>query len=282
MLLRALVDLSSEAQVIISTHTPMLARALPDSCLRYIHIGPDKSRSILKGGPETNDMFAQSLGVLPDNTVKLFIGVEGPNDIIFLQAIASALRNDGVDVFDLERMELEGEVIFFPLGGNNLVRWSSRLEPLKRPEFHLCDRDVTPPKPPKYQTYIDEVNARECCKARSTAKKEMENYLHRDAIIAAYKELGINLVIKSNFGPFDDVPREVARLVYEVSESPKVWDDLLEEMKSEKESRAKRILCSRATKHMTKTLLDELDPDEEVLEWFEDMKSLTSEKGVRE
>ena len=38
MLLRALSDLSAEAQVIISTHTPMLARALPDSSLRYIHI----------------------------------------------------------------------------------------------------------------------------------------------------------------------------------------------------------------------------------------------------
>ena len=94
MLLRALSDLSSEAQVIISTHTPMLARGLPDDTLRYIHVRPDNVREILKGGPETNSQFAQSLGVLPDNRVKLFICVEGPNDIAFLQGISRALRGD--------------------------------------------------------------------------------------------------------------------------------------------------------------------------------------------
>jgi len=274
MLLRALSDLSSEAPVIMSTHTPMLARALPDSRLRYIHINQDKSRKILMGGPNTNEMLAKSLGVLPDNTVKLFIGVEGPNDITFLQAMASALRNDGCGVLDLDRLELDGEVIFFPLGGRNLALWVSRLRSLNRPEFHLYDRDVAPPDPPEYQAYIDEVNARERCKARSTAKKEIENYLHKDAIVAAYAELGIILLINSNFGPFDDVPREIARLVHEASGSPESWDNLPQETKKEKESKAKRVLCSRATKHMTKALIDEVDPDGEILGWFEDMKTL--------
>jgi hypothetical protein len=154
MLMRALCDLSSEAQVIISTHTPMLARGLQDTCLRYIHICSDKSREIKCGGLETNDIFARSLGVLPDNNVKLFIGVEGPNDITFLQNISSALIKDGQDLLDLEEMELNGELIFFPLGGSTLALWSSRLEQLNRPEFHLCDRDTQPPSPPKYQSYI--------------------------------------------------------------------------------------------------------------------------------
>ena len=276
MLLRALSDLSSEEQVIVSTHTPMLARALPDSCLRYIHINQDKSRKILIGGPDTNKVFAESLGVLPDNTVKLFIGVEGPNDITFLQTTASVLRNDGWDVLDLERLELGGEVIFFPLGGTNLALWASRLGALNRPEFYLFDRDVAPPDPPKYQYHIDKVNARTRCMARSTAKKEIENYLHKDAIVAAYAELGINVVINSNFKPFDDVPREVARLVHEASGSNKLWGDLPEDIKREKESKAKRVLCSRATKHMKRDFIDEVDPDGELLEWFEDMKSLIS------
>jgi hypothetical protein len=213
---------------------------------------------------------------VPDNTVKLFIGVEGPNDITFLQTIASALCIDGVDVLDLGKLELEGGIIFFPLGGSTLALWSSRLENLCRPEFHLCDRDVAPPEPAKYQGHVDEVNARDGCKARNTVKKEMENYLHKDAIVAAYRELGINLQINSDFGPFDDVPREVARLVHENSGSPKPWDSLPEEVKRDKESRAKRVLCSVATKHMTKALLDNVDPDAELLEWFEDMKGLIS------
>ena len=36
LLVSALMDLAIDNQVIITTHTPMLARTLPDRCLRYI------------------------------------------------------------------------------------------------------------------------------------------------------------------------------------------------------------------------------------------------------
>lgn len=280
MLLRALSNLSSDAQVIVSTHTPMLARALPDSSLRYIHILDDKGREIMTGGPETNKIFARSLGVLPDNTVKLFIGVEGPNDIIFLQTMSKALRNDGSAIPDLGKMELDGELIFFPFAGSNLVLWSSRLEKLNRPEFHLCDRDVAPPAPAKYQRHVDEVNARENCRARSTLKKEIENYLHKNAIIAAYKKLAINLTIMANFDSFDNVPQKVAQIVHEASDSSKEWNELTDKKKAEKESKAKRVLCSRAPKYMNSTLLHEIDTDGDLLQWFKDIKDLLNKAGV--
>jgi hypothetical protein len=254
-----------------------LARTLPDSSLRYIDILDDKKRKILTGGPETNKIFARSLGVLPDNTVKLFIGVEGPNDITFLQTMSKALRNDSSDIPDLEKMELDGELIFFPFGGSNLARWSSRLEGLNRPEFHLCDRDIAPPAHAKYQVHVDEVNARENCRARNTLKKEIENYLHKDAIIAAYKEHGINLTIMANFDSFDNVPQKVAQIVYEASASPKAWSELTDKEKEEKESKAKRILCSRAPKYMNNILLHEIDPDGDMLQWFKDIKDLLTE-----
>ncbi len=275
MLLRTLSDISSETQVIVSTHTPMLARALPDSSLRYIHISDDKRRKIMTGGTETNEIFTRSLGVLPDNTVKLFIGVEGPSDITFLRTMSKALRNDVSDIFDLEKMELDGELIFFPFGGSNLALWSSRLEKLNRPEFHLYDRDIAPPAPAKYQEHVDTVNNRENCKARNTLKKEIENYLHKDAIIAAYKELNrINLTIMTNFDSFDNVPQKVAQLVHEVSDSSKAWNDLTDKEKDEKESKAKRVLCSRAPKYMNRALLYEIDPDGDLLQWFKDIKDL--------
>lgn len=274
MLLRALSDLSSDAQVIMSTHTPMLARGLPDSALRYIHVREDNTREIKVGGPDTNSLFAQSLGVLPDNTVKLFIGVEGPNDIAFLQTISTVLRTGGVDVADLGKMELNGELIFVPLGGSTLLHWSSRLKNLNRPEFHLCDRDVAPPGLAKYAAHINAVNARPNCRARSTLKKEIENYLHRDAILAAYLECGIALPMNTNFAAFDDVPQETARLVHQVSGSPKTWDALLEDERREKESKAKRMLCSRAPKHMTVALLNQIDPDNDLLQWFQDIQDL--------
>lgn len=274
MLVRALSDLSSEAQVIISTHTPMLARVLPDSSLRYIHVRDDGGTEIMNGGPKTNQTFARSLGVLPDNSVKLFIGVEGPNDIAFLQGISGALRRDGLDIPDLGKMELNGELIFFILGGSTLALWSSRLAQLNRPEFHLYDRDTTPPALPRSQQYVDEVNARQSCTARSTSKREIENYLHKEAVVAAYREHGINLPIITNFGSFDDVPRQVARLVHEASGSPKPWNSLSNEEMERKESKAKRVVCSGAPKYMSRALLNEVDPDGDLLQWFQDITAL--------
>lgn len=64
MLMSALMELAADNQVIITTHTPMLARVLPDRCLRYIKEGADKSREVLLGGGETNKLLAKSLGFL--------------------------------------------------------------------------------------------------------------------------------------------------------------------------------------------------------------------------
>jgi hypothetical protein len=274
MLLRALTDISQEYQVILSTHTPMLARSLPDKCLRYISVRDDKVRDILLGGETTNLLFSKALGVLPDHNVKVFIGVEGKHDITFLQTIACAMLADKVPVLDLLKLELDGELIFFPLGGSTLAIWTSRLKKLNRPEFHLFDRDISPPAQPKYHAQVDEINRQQNCTARSTAKKEMENYLHREAIIVAYSQYGINLTIPANFGDFDDVPLEVAKLVYQNTATGKIWDELTDETKEAKVSNAKKILNAVAPKFMTRRLLLEIDPDGDLISWFSDIQRL--------
>jgi len=272
MLLRALTDLSEEYQVVLSTHTPMLARSLPDKCLRYINVRNDKVRDILTGGEATNLLFTKALGVLPDHNVKLFIGVEGKHDITFLQTISAALRADRLDVDDLLQVELDGAIIFFPLGGSTLVLWTSRLKNLNRPEFHLFDRDTTPPATAKYQAQVDEINRRPNCVARSTAKKEMENYLHRQAVVAAYSQFGINLAIAANFGDFDDVPVEVAKLVHQHAATGNTWDELTDETRSNKVSNAKKILNAVAPKYMTRQLLLEIDPAGDLLSWLSEIR----------
>lgn len=276
LLIRALSDLSTRSQVILTTHTPMLARSLPSSDLRFVNVKTDGVREVLTGAESTNKIFTDSLGVLPDNSVKLFIGVEGKHDIQFLQQISDALIKDGMHLPNLSAHELDGSVIFFPLGGSTLVLWINRLQALNRPEFHLFDRDFAPPKAPKYQTEIDQVNIRPKCKARSTAKRETENYLHWKAIKGAYNEIGIALPISSNFGDFDDVPFEVAKLVHESSSGHGSWSALDEKQREKKESKAKSILNGRAPKYMNKVLLDEIDPTGDLLEWFDDIKSLLS------
>jgi energy-coupling factor transporter ATP-binding protein EcfA2 len=274
MLLRALTDLSNDAQIIVSTHTPMLARALPNGNLRYINIKTDKSREILVGGQAENKIFTKALGVLPDNSVKVFIGVEGKNDIAFLLNMSKILIDAGLDIPNLLEMEINGELIFFPLGGSNLALWTSRLENLNRPEFHLFDRDNQPPLQAKYQTAVDDINRRNNCVALSTNKKEMENYIHKDAIIASYSSNRITITINANYGDFDNVPLEISKIVHSVSGSKITWDELSDEKKKEKESNSKKILNNIACSLMTKAMLDEIDPNSEVIGWFNSIKQL--------
>src|SRR5690606_10371264 len=145
------LDLSESSQVVMTTHTPMLARTLPESSLRYIQLCADGTREVLVGGASTNAVFVKALGVLPDNFIKLFIGVEGRHDISVLKRLSKILNNSDHSVPLLEAMEVDGELIFFPLGGSSLALWTSRLEALNRPEFHLFDRDVPPPEDATYQ-----------------------------------------------------------------------------------------------------------------------------------
>lgn len=276
MLVSALMDLAEDSQVVVTTHTPMLARTLPDSCLRYIHQKPDKSREVLIGGAETNTLFARSLGVLPDNAIKLFVGVEGRHDITFMKNMAQMLRANGMDILDLERMELDGELVFFPLGGSSLALWTSRLAPLSRPEFHLFDRDNTPPQQPKYQAVADQINQRDRCKAVITGKREIENYLHYVAINEAYEKYDIALGLTAPFADFDDVPSKVAEQVHLISGSETKWVDIDDKKRAKKVSKAKAILCDTASKMMTKERLGEVDPEGHIVSWFDDMRQLAN------
>ena len=276
MLVDALLDLTAENQVIITTHTPMLARTLPDKCLYYIHEKADKTREVLRGGGETNKLFARSLGVLSDNSIKLLVGMEGRHDIAFLKHMSKVLRNAGIDVLDLESMELDGELIFFPLGGSSLALWTSRLEPLSRPEFHLFDRDNQPPAAAIYQAEADAINQRDRCTALITGKKEMENYLHFQAINETYAQSNIPLGLSVNFADFDDVPAAVAQRVHAASGSPKLWAELDDNTREKKISNAKSNLNNVAASFMTKERLDQVDPNGEVIGWFTQMKQLTN------
>lgn len=277
LIVSALRDLTTDGQVIITTHTPMLARTLPDTCLRYIQQNGDGTRNVIAGGTEeTNTRIAQSLGVLPDHNVKLFIGVEGKHDITFLQHLAAMLRNSGQNVPDLVAMEQAGEVIFFILGGSSLAYWNNRLAPLRRPEFHLYDRDAAPPEKAKYQDSMDKVNAQANSKAICTGKKEMENYLHFEAINEAYHDVcHITLGLTSNFADFDDVPAIVAEKVHVCGGGQTPWAQLDAETKKEKESKAKRILNDAAASRMTLPRLQQTDPQNEVLSWLQEIDRLS-------
>lgn len=269
LLLSALRELASNQgrQVIVTTHTPMLARCLSSDTLRFLERAQDGTRTVSLVDDQSIMRVAQSLGVLPDHNVKAFIGVEGTHDITFLKGMSRMLLAAGEDVPDLDALELKGELIFFPFGGSNLAIWASRLKGLNRPEYHICDRDVEPPHPPKYSGYMAEVNARDACTAVATAKREMENYLHHDAVREAYQKNGLALGAMPAFADFDDVPMLVARAVHTAtSETP--WDELPPEKHGSKMKTAKRQLNGVVVDQMNPARLDASDPNNEVRGWL--------------
>lgn len=277
LLLNALRDLSTgdSRQVIVTTHTPMLARYLDQEDLRFIQRAGDGTRSITEGCGETSAQIAKSLGVLADHNVKIFIGVEGPHDVSFLKGMSKMLIAAGEIVPDLEQLELDGELIFVPLGGSNLALWASRLAPFNRPEFHLCDRDHMPPTEPKYAQHIAAINGRDNCQAVATRKRELESYLHRDAICEAYAQNQIVIAFPAPFADFDDVPTIVAQAVHTVNGGIP-WAELGDEQRRKKESRAKKILNDAAVARMNLDRLAQTDPNDEVRSWLASIAQMMS------
>lgn len=259
LLMRAFQELTAthNCQVIISTHNPTLARLVSLDSLRYIQKMPDNSRTILTNNDETFRRISKSLGILPDHNIKLFLGVEGANDINFFKTISRILSQTENNILDLEILENEGILLFIPFSGSNLALWTNRLCNFQRNEIHICDRDTIPPDIPKYQSFVNEINQRDGCQAFITSKLELENYLHITAIKSYRPEINIT------FGDFDDVPSMIAEFIHQ-NNSSITWDNLEKDKKSKKISKVKKWLNIEVTKFMTPNLLNERDPNDDI------------------
>ena len=268
LLLNALRELSEQpgCQVIITTHTPVLVRELPLSALKFVSKEVNGTRTVSGATEDTYTTVAKSLGVIPDHNVRLFVGVEGINDIDFLRSISRVLKNAGQDILDLGLLEDEGSLIFVPLGGSNLSVWTHRLAGLNRPEFHLFDRDEQPPARSCHQDAVDAILARNQV-AILTGKREMENYLHPTAIHAT---LGVTV----NPTDFADVPDLVAEQIHIASGSPDLWNTMEDKKKRKKLSAAKRRLNTSVVSAMTPALLAVSDQNSEVTRWLAEIRRL--------
>jgi len=254
-------------QILLTTHTPVMAKLLPTDAIRFISTDGQGDRAIYTSDDVALERATKSLGVLPDHNVRLFIGVEGPNDIEFLRNISGVLMRAGENVCDLCDMENRGMIMFIPLGGSNVQRWTSRLAGLNIPEYYIFDRDEVPPQQPHYINEMSIINARPRCQAVHTNKREIENYIHADAISRAF---GIQINPPSDY---DDVPEIVARKVHELAGGDP-WDTLDDEKKDKKCKNAKRRLNLEAARLMTPNLLTQIDPNNEIRSWLSAIKRL--------
>ncbi len=268
ILLSALRELSEQpgCQVVFTTHTPVLIREVPLASIKHVSTVDAGLRTVIENDPNSYRRVASSLGVIADHDVRLFIGVEGVNDIDFLCGISDILRAGGEDVLDLRLLEDQRRIVFVPVGGSNLALWTHRLAGLSRPEFHLYDRDEQPPQVSSHQGAVDKLLARGAT-ALLTNKREMENYIHRDAVSAS---IGVNPA----FGDFDDVPDLVAEAIHNAGGGQAAWNILDTDTKRKKVSRAKRRLNNEAVAAMTPALLTAIDPQDDVRGWLAEIRRL--------
>lgn len=255
LLLRAFLELSEQpgCQVLITTHNPAFARGLPVESLRLLCRAEDGSRQLLVGTEGVYAQAAKDLGVLPDNSVQAFVGVEGTNDINFLKVISRTLSQVEPDIPDLVAAEDAGRLIFIPLGGSNLANWIGRFSHLNRPEFHLFDRDTEPPAAPRYEDAANKILALGCW-AEHTDAREMENYIHHAAISAQWPALGW-----AAHNARTDVPLVLTQMV--VAAAGKDWGALEAQGRKDAQAGIKAKLNKEVVGRMTPAQLTESDPN---------------------
>jgi len=153
-LIEAFIELGKESdvQVILTTHSPEIAKILPEDSLRLIQ---KNGKSISIHDTNTDDeileKIATTLGVLPSieiediNKVKIVVCLEGYKDIDFLEGVNSAIQQ----FKDLVDIKNDSRVICIPLGGSTLEFWVNRryLSKLNLTEIHIYDSDLSSKDP---------------------------------------------------------------------------------------------------------------------------------------
>ena len=263
MLLAAFEQLVQQGrcQVLLTTHTPMLARRADQNCLRII--SKFQGEPLIENGSDEAALqkIVTTLGVLPDHDVKVFLGVEGKHDISFLKHLSGILALTEPDIPNLAVEEAAGRLVFVPLGGSSLELWINRLQGFNRPEFYLTDRDIAAPHPAKYQGQVNAWIARGCT-AWITSKRELENYIHLTLLLAAAPGYG------GTGADFDDVPMLFAEAVHNAVPGAIPWATVPHDKKKDKASNAKKKLNAEISQQMTAILLDASDLAGEVRTWL--------------
>ncbi len=251
LIIKSLLELSEQehCQVLVTTHVPALAGEIPLESLRYIIKDSKVVKQVLSKDESMYEQIAQDLGVYPNNTsTPVLLCVEGSNDVSFFKHISRILNQKDPSFIDLNT---ETQISVLPLGGSTLIEWVKHryLRNLGVIEIHIYDRDNVPPMEPKYLFQANTVNQRgDGSIAFITNKKELENYIHYDAV----KEV---LKIDTSYGDFDDVPQLISSLA------------------NMSESKVKKWLNDKVVSRMTYEQLCDMDKQGEIEGWFIEIRN---------
>ncbi len=279
-LIEAFISLSKNkhTQIILTTHSPGIAKLLPPETINLITKDEAGKLSIAKNQDEIIRKIAKELGVLPDievvnpSKVKLAICVEGKNDINFIELINQSIP-ELKSIIDLKNNE---NVILLPMGGSSLQFWVNNdyLGRLKLNQLHIYDSDIGSDEPYKYQKCVDTVNAKGKGNiAFVTELRAFENYFSPDLITEIY---GVTIDTASIKWNEADIPQIIAHHNHTTSASPKKWEDLTEEDLKEKKRKIKNQLNETHCTKITLPHLDKIGAKDEVTKWFTSIAELTT------
>lgn len=246
-------------QVLLTTHVPGIAALIPTDAIRLVTRDTEGKIHVEAGSEDVFLRVVEAVGLSPDRRAKVAFYVEGPNDVEFLIRAARLHRAADHTIPDLES---DHRIAFVPTGGGNLKHWVNKkyLANAQFVEVHVYDTDDQ--HHPKYADAIAAVNGRMSQDiGYLTSKRELENYIHADAIAAS---LGCHIVSND----WSDVPALVAEQVHVASGSPNAWATLDGELKRKKSSQAKRRLNMEVVDAMTLPQLQQMDPHNEIYTWL--------------
>lgn len=257
-LINALKDLSNSGntQVVITTHSPKLAKLLSVDSIRFVK-SENKETKVLKGSEEILEEVVSTLGVLSsysELSIDVLLCLEGPSDVEIINHFFKLLGFD----CDTER------VAIIPLGGGTLEHWVDRkyLKKLGLPEIHIYDNDVN-----KYQAQIDAVNARgDNSWGTMTQHREIENYVHPKYIKDIYgiQEEFVDLTTSWQAGwKAMDVPKEVSNFLRNLKANGQTT------IRGESERVVKIKLGNEIHPRMTLADIHELGVKDEIQSWID-------------
>jgi|HigsolmetaAR203D_1030402.scaffolds.fasta_scaffold02871_10 putative ATP-dependent endonuclease of the OLD family len=270
MLIESLQALSQKnCQIIITSHVPGIAGLLSTSSIRYITSESKKYGVIDRASDSELIEIANELGVLPDNRVKLFLCVEGKNDVAFLQNISKILSANGsikINLFEDDRIAV------LPLGGSTSLKQfihKHYLKAFRLPEIHIMDKDNNN-NISKLQKKLDE--RQDGSKIIRTKRREMENYIHKDVVtkyfIKKYPCLSKEVFNCINFeDPDCDIPKSINKLLNN-------YKDRLGKAAPPSEETIKDWLNSKVAAEMTYEHLKDMGVVDELISWFLEIEKL--------
>lgn len=280
LLIKSLIELSEQknTQVMFTSHNANLVREIPIRSLRYISqvsnvLLVEYGLNYVTGEKNegTIQKIIQTLGILPNpaDKVKILIFVEGNHDVNGLKRYSSILNSHDNNILDLNTEDIAWVIV----GGSSLKHYieNNYLEGLGKPQVHIYDSDV-----PDYIEYVAKINEEGNPNkiAFNTTKKELESYLHHDAINEAYLSQG-NPCNLTEISDSDDVPLKVAENLY--SSSGGNWGALDELKKKDKASQKKQLLNKLAVEKMTVDRIVERGGYDEMKQWLSEIMRLKNQ-----